>query len=68
MTDYYVTVCASCLTASCWHGEHGCQSSKTANICDIKASQLDKEKREHPGNYSREKLLAVCGTIREVRS
>ena len=66
MTDYYVTVCYECLTASCWHGEHMCQKSQRAGVCEIKASQLDKEKREHPGNYSREKLLAVCGSIREV--
>lgn len=54
------------LRTSSW-GEHMCQQSQSAGICDIKASRLDKEKREHPGNYSREKLLAVCGTVREVK-
>lgn len=66
MTDYLVTVCASCLTASCWHGEFMCGNSRTANVIDKRASELRELGREHSSNYSRKKLLKVCGEVREV--
>lgn len=28
--DYYVTVCAECLRASCWHDAFPCEKSRTA--------------------------------------
>ena len=68
MADYYVTVCAECLTASCWHGEFMCQRSRDADVKTVRASELDAANHEHPGNYSRTKLLRVCGTVKEVRS
>lgn len=66
-SDYWVTVCDSCLTASCWHGEFMCEQSCGANIATLKASELCQMKREHEDNYSREKLLQVCGQVNEVR-
>jgi len=62
-SDYWVTVCDHCLCASCWHGEHGCQEYLTAGTVQRKASELDKLNREHPDNYSHEKLTEVCGII-----
>ena len=61
--DYYVTVCSHCLCASCWHGECGCQKYRTAGTVQRKASELDKLNREHPDNYSRQKIAEVCGAI-----
>jgi hypothetical protein len=64
--DYLVTVCASCLTASCWHYVFVCSNYQTAGIRDIPASELRKLGKEHPDNYSREEILRVCGAVREV--
>jgi len=63
--DYYVTVCNSCLTASCWHGEFYCQRAKTAGTVEKLASELRALDAEHPDNYSRAKLLEVAGHVRE---
>jgi len=64
--DYYVTVCKECRTASCWHGEFMCQKAQHADVVDVLASVLCAENREHPENYSREKLLDVCGVVRDA--
>jgi hypothetical protein len=61
--DYLVTVCASCLTASCWHMEFPCEKARSADIVERKASDLRALGREHPGNYSPEKLVKVCGGV-----
>jgi purine nucleoside permease len=66
--DYYVTVCDACSTASCWHGEHMCQRSKTSGTRQVTASRLTELSLEHPSNYSREKLLEVCGRVEWVES
>jgi hypothetical protein len=59
--DYLVTVCAECLTASCWHGEFMCQRARGANITHRRASELRALDREHPDHFSVEKLREVCG-------
>jgi hypothetical protein len=61
MTDYDVTVCAACLTASCWHGEFMCDKARSADVTTLKASELRRLGREHPDNFSPEKLFAVTG-------
>lgn len=64
ITDYLVTVCSACRTASCWHGEFMCERSRDANVVDVRASVLRSEKREHPDNFSEAKLYNVCGDVR----
>jgi hypothetical protein len=67
--DYEVTVCAACLTATCWHGVFMCQKAKQASTMDVRASELRALGREHPDNFSRERILRVTGSMpREVRS
>lgn len=61
--DRKVYVCAECLTASCWHGEFMCQRSRTANIKTLTVAELDVLGREHPDNYSIEKVIAVHGEL-----
>lgn len=64
--DYWVPVCANCQTASCWHGEFMCEKAKTSSVVRLKASELRELHREQPSNYSREKLLEVCGNVFDV--
>lgn len=61
MGDYWVTVCAACLCASCWHGEFMCQQSRDADTAERRASELRTLKREHRHHYSRKKLREVTG-------
>lgn len=58
-----VTVCAACLTASCWHGEFMCSESRYADITKKTVAELDSLHREHPDNYSVDKILKVYGSI-----
>lgn len=62
MTERMITVCDNCLTASCWHGEFMCWETGSAGSVDVPASQLDKAKREHPDNYSPEKIALITGS------
>lgn len=64
--DYWVTVCAHCLTASCWHGSFLCQKFETAGVVEKKASELDLLNKEHPSHYSVSRLTKVCGRVRYV--
>ena len=66
MNDYYVTVCADCKTASCWHGEFMCDTAKTASTVDIPESELRVLGLEHSDNYSRAKVQKVCGSVIDV--
>jgi hypothetical protein len=66
MSDYIVTVCSVCRTASCWHGEFMCDKAAGADVIDVLASQLLTEGREHPSNYAVERLNEVCGRVRYV--
>jgi hypothetical protein len=43
-----VTVCASCLQASCWQGEFYCDNYKTANVVEKTVAELRELNREHP--------------------
>jgi len=61
--DYVVTVCAACLCASCWHGESMCDASRSADTVTRLASELDALGYEHADNYSRAKLIDVCGEV-----
>lgn len=61
--DYIVTVCSECLRASCWHWEFPCDKGQTAVTVMRRASQLRELNREHPDNYSPEKLMKVCGGV-----
>lgn len=65
-TDYIVTVCSACRTASCWHGEFLCQSAAGASTERVAASVLRKLKLEHRSNYSVAKLREVCGGVERV--
>lgn len=56
-----VTVCASCLQASCWHGEFYCDKYRTADITEKTVDELDALGLEHPSNYSIEKINKVYG-------
>ena len=64
--DYWVTVCAECKKASCWHGEDMCDNARDADIVEMRASQLDRLGIEHPDRYSRKKLMRVCGYVTEI--
>lgn len=56
-----ITVCDSCLRASCWHGEFFCEQHKEAGTKKLTESELNTLNLEHPSNYSHEKVLKVCG-------
>lgn len=66
MKDYLVTVCSACRCASCWNGEFMCDRATGAATVDVLASVLADEGREHPSNYSEDKLREVCGAVRYV--
>lgn len=65
-TDYWITVCSACRCASCWHGEFVCDRARGAATTQTLASVLSCEDREHPSNFSEDRLRAVCGTVRYV--
>jgi hypothetical protein len=65
VTDYYVTVCAECMRASCWHGEALCALSRGADTEDVRASDLLTLGLEHRDRFSRAKIAEVCGQVRE---
>lgn len=67
LTDYPVTVCAECLTASCWHGEFMCERAKDARTTVMRASELRALDREHPSNFSPSKIRAVHGVFPALR-
>jgi hypothetical protein len=56
-----VTVCAACLTAACWHGEFMCETAQTADITTKTVAELLALDREHPSNFSFDKVSKVCG-------
>lgn len=49
--DWMVTVCAACLTASCWHGGAPCEGSATAGTLEMNAVALVRLGREHPDHW-----------------
>lgn len=50
--DRMVMVCASCLCAQCWHGEHFCEEHRHAATIELPVRALDAIGREHPSCYS----------------
>ena len=46
-----VTVCDTCLTASCWHGEFMCDNNKTAGTVKKSIGELKKLNLEHPDSW-----------------
>lgn len=64
MTDYYVTVCATCMRASCWQGEMYCDDYKAAGTKEVLSSVLASLGNEHESYFAPERLIAVCGQLR----
>lgn len=56
-----ITVCSSCLRASCWHGLFYCDDYQTAGTVQKTSRELRKMDREHPDYYSRKEVERVCG-------
>lgn len=56
-----IEVCDKCLTASCWYGEFMCTEAKSAGTTMKTIGELTQMSREHPENWSDEKLEAVFG-------
>lgn len=56
-----ITVCDSCLRASCWHGDFYCDEHKEAGTKDLTESELAALGYEHPSNYSQERVEKICG-------
>ena len=54
-TDY-ITVCGSCLQASCWLGEFYCDDYKTASIVNRTVRDLVKLNREHPSYWAKSRV------------
>ncbi len=48
-----VTVCSSCLQASCWQGIFFCNNAKTAGIVQKRAEELKKLNLEHPSYWGK---------------
>lgn len=66
--DELVTVCASCLCASCWHGEFYCDDYKTADLVKKTRAELLAAGREHPDHFSPAKLREVYGAMYEPQA
>jgi hypothetical protein len=63
--SYNVTVCGSCLRASCWHGTFPCDDMLTAGVTNRTAGQLDALGLEHRDHYSPVRLYEVSGQMPE---
>lgn len=50
-TERMVTVCSSCLKASCWQGLHMCDESTSAGTVDKLVSELAKLNLENPSYW-----------------
>lgn len=61
MSERRIMVCDHCLRASCWHGDEYCQNYRHAGVVMRSESELRSLEREHPDNYSRERLREVYG-------
>ena len=66
MRDYLVTVCDACLRASCWHYDFPCDRVVEAGTREIPASELRKLGKEHESHFSREMIVRVRGSVREI--
>lgn len=54
----YVTVCASCLRASCWLGLFYCDNYKTAGLTVISHRKAAAMKLEHKSYYTNPQVQA----------
>lgn len=54
-----ITVCESCLTASCWHAELVCDSYKSSGTVEKTIQELIELDREHPSHWEKQLLEAV---------
>ncbi len=52
-SDPLVTVCAECLTASCWLGESMCMRAHSATTVQRRESELRALGREHPSYWDK---------------
>ena len=66
--DYFVTVCDSCLMASCWHGTFMCQNSINAGTVEKPASSLLAMNLEHKDYFSPDTIQRVCGSVQWIES
>lgn len=48
-----VTVCASCLRASCWNYEFVCEEYRGANVVEKTVAELTELGLEHPDNWKK---------------
>jgi hypothetical protein len=55
-----VTVCASCLMASCWQGDFCCQDYMTADITHKSVKELAKLNRENSCYWKTDEELATA--------
>jgi hypothetical protein len=62
-SDPLVTVCAACRQASCWYAEFMCDEAKTADVVEVRRSELAKEAREDP-HYWTDEAIANGGTYK----
>lgn len=53
--DRLVTVCASCLCASCWLYEFCCDAYRTADVRKLPVRELRALDREHPSYWAKER-------------
>lgn len=60
----FVTVCACCLRACCWHGEFMCDEARNAGITERSVDELDRLNLEHRDNYSQETIERIIGVRR----
>lgn len=49
--NLYVTVCANCLTAACWHGEFMCDEAYTSGTVSRTIKELRELNREHEHHW-----------------
>lgn len=57
MAERLVTVCAACLTASCWNAEFMCDQSDSAGTVQMPVGELLHLALEHPSNFGTGLLL-----------
>lgn len=58
-----VTVCSSCLMASCWFGLFMCENAREAGLVEMPVSELDKLHREHPCYYALDAPAKYTGVV-----
>lgn len=49
--DWTITVCDSCLRASCWHGYLYCENHKSAGTVEITVAEARRRNQENPTHW-----------------